>query len=376
MRPNVPKTGNLKAFTGGIETYFYLHQSEYREVEVAVQRVNEKDPNVVLYVSTSPHASITNHFWTDSTQADSRAEIELTHDHPQFCTDCYYYIGIYYMDEVQEDDDTELTVSVNCPDNVCLTCDKEGLDPAKSCKECLPGYYGEDCQLCPDCNHGTCSDGKQGSGQCLCDDGWGPEGKCNDCIENHYGLQCLACESCNGHGICDAGLKGTGECKCDTNFDSRTRCENCAHGYFGLTCEGECLKTANGVCDNHGLCDDGMTGDGHCKCENGRVGLKCDTEYDKDACNPHCNSEGGGCDEEKGVCVCYDGYSGKDCSGSSNIWITISISLMLVIIIIVVIFVVMKVSALGKVKQRRTPKTNSHKESLLSNPDDIYSGLN
>ena len=143
IRPNEPKKGSLKAFTGGIETYFYLHLSEYRAVEIAVQREKEKDPNVVLYVSTSPHASITNHFWTDSTQADSRAEIELTQDHPAYCTDCYYYIGIYYMDEVQESDDTEITVSVNCPDNVCRVCDKEGLDPATDCMECLPGFYGE-----------------------------------------------------------------------------------------------------------------------------------------------------------------------------------------------------------------------------------------
>ena len=30
---------------------------------------------------------------------DQRAEIELKRDHPDWCTNCYYYISVYYMDE-------------------------------------------------------------------------------------------------------------------------------------------------------------------------------------------------------------------------------------------------------------------------------------
>lgn len=361
---NTPREGSLKAYTHGIETYFYLHLSSYQQVEVAVEKKDRKQPDVVLFVSTQPHASIDNHFWTDSTVADGRAEIELFEGHPQYCQDCFYYIGVYYLDDEQESDDTQLAISVNCPNNACRSCEKPGLDPSKNCGACLPGYFGPECSLCPACNHGTCDDGMSGSGQCKCSEGWGPEGQCVQCLEGFFGLDCQRCPSCNGHGKCDDGLAGSGKCKCDEHFDERRDCENCEPGFFGLECKGECPRTQQGVCDKHGLCDDMMLGDGYCRCNDGFVGIKCDTPYDQDKCNPHCVSGKGGCDQKKGVCVCYYGNTGKDCgSGASNIWITVSVTLMTVIFLMIAIFVIVIVHRKGGVRQK---KTRGNKGALLA----------
>ena len=104
LQPNNPRRGTLMPFTGGIETFFYLHQTSYAPVEVAVTRLGQDQPHVVLFVSTTPHASMDNHFWTDTTQADDCAEIELTNDHPKYCTDCFYYVTVLYLNPETETD--------------------------------------------------------------------------------------------------------------------------------------------------------------------------------------------------------------------------------------------------------------------------------
>lgn len=363
LRPNVPRRGNLKAFTNGIDTYFYLNQKSYSPVEITVKRINENDADVILYVSTTPRASMHNHFWSDTTTGDGLADVTIAKDHPQWCNDCKLYIGIYYLREEEENYDTELEVNVGCPDGVCMYCDKEGFDPAQQCKECLPGFFGKECSPCPACNHGQCESGVKGSGKCKCNEGWGPEGQCVDCVEGYFGLECMACKSCNGHGKCNSGLMGDGECTCENHFDHRIRCENCQSGFFGLECKEECPKTANGYCDKHGSCDDMMMGDGHCRCEENRVGLKCDTNIENDKCQPHCIIDRGGCDEEKGVCVCYQGFSGKDCGKeeAASLWMIISLCLIGLIFILVVVIIVKLTKP--KISRRKTRKTEN--ESLL-----------
>lgn len=363
LLPNEPRSGTLKPYTGEIESYVYLSMETDHTIEIACLKKNEKDPDIVLYVSTIPHANATNHGWKDSTVADFRAEVEIGPGHPDYCNNCFYYISVFFMDEASEDKSTDLELSFNCPEGVCKHC-KAGFDPSKECKECLPGYFGKDCKRCTSCNHGHCDDGISGSGSCLCNEGWGPAQVCNECLEGYWGVDCQACESCNGHGTCNSGLHGDGKCKCETNFDDRINCEDCKPGFFGETCEGVCPATEKGVCNDSGKCFDKMEGDGHCLCKSGMVGIKCDTAYADDKCSPHCVAEKGACDEEKGICVCYGNYSGKDCNSEAfNVWITISIVSMSIIIVIVFIFAIKCIH--GTRTSKRSKK--GEKAGLLNN---------
>lgn len=175
LQPNEHRSGTLHPYTAGTEMYFYHHQSEYRPVEVAVRKVNEKSPNVVMYIATYPHPDKENHQWVDTTDADGRADITIEEGYPWYCTDCFYYVSVFFMDSEAEQDNTAIEIEYNCPDSVCKVC-KNGFDPSTDCKECLPGFYGKDCKACKNCNHGTCDSGISGTGKCVCNEGWGPRG--------------------------------------------------------------------------------------------------------------------------------------------------------------------------------------------------------
>lgn len=354
LQPNQPRTGSLMPFTGGIETFFYLHQTSYAPVEVAVTRLSKDQPHVVLYVSTTPHAGMDNHFWTDTTQADDCAEIELTNDHPKYCTDCFYYVTVLYLNPETETDATSLEIAVNCPDGVCEVC-SEGFDPSTSCTTCLPGFYGSNCQQCKPCNHGTCDDGLSGSGQCICDEGWSPSGVCNTCAEGYFGARCEACESCNGHGTCLDGHFGSGECDCDSGFDAASRCADCKSGFWGRECKEQCPTNEEGeVCSGQGTCSDKMYGTGRCECKEGVVGVKCDTLLENDKCDPHCQTGKGACDEEQAVCVCYDHFFGKDCRYSPSIMlISVGLTVLVVIVVVVVLVFVLYI----KKKRNSNPRS-------------------
>lgn len=366
LQPNTQKTGLLAPFVGGIHTYFYLYQKEYHAVTISVVRAAVSDPHIVLYVSTLPNASITNHMWSDSTLGDNMADVELTRDHPYYCNNCKYYIGIYFLDEEKEGNDVSVTVSVGCPEDSCLVC-KDGFDPSTDCLQCLPGYYGSNCTKCSDCNHGKCNDGKTGDGKCVCNEGWGPAGLCTQCLEGYWGLSCEACPSCHDHGKCDDGFRGTGLCVCDNHFDQRINCEDCISGYFGEGCAGICPMSSGSVCSGHGVCRDGLLGNGSCKCNEGFVGIKCDTLYSDDRCNPHCVVDRGACDEEKAVCVCYDGFTGNDCGSTGNkSWMIMFMTLLgIVVVIALVVATVCIVKIPKKPGKKRSPKPT---DSLLNSP--------
>ena len=281
------------------------------------------DKHIQLFVSTKGPATIKNHSWMDSTVGDDLALVTLSSDHPYFCTDCSYYIGVYSLDAEEEEHPIDVEVAVECPDGVCLSCDT-GYDPATNCQDCLPGYFGATCEPCKGCAHGTCDSGKQGSGKCVCEEGWGPEDVCNECKAGFWGLQCEACPSCHGHGQCSDGIDGTGQCVCEGNWDPRVDCEDCIAGFWGAACMGECPRNEEGlICSGHGKCNDKDFGNGRCTCEDGMVGIKCDTKKEEDKCSPPCSELHGACDEEQGVCVCYDGYKGKTCESSQNVMVII-----------------------------------------------------
>ena len=39
----------------------------------------------------------------------------------------------------------------------------------RACELCQPGFYGKNCTKCECSQHGSCSDGISGDGQCVCD---------------------------------------------------------------------------------------------------------------------------------------------------------------------------------------------------------------
>ena len=366
LQPNTPKTGRLAPFVGGVHTYFYLYQKEYHPVTITVVRASVTDPHIVLYVSTLPNASVTNHMWSDSTLGDNTADVKLSRDHPNYCGNCKYYIGVYYLDDEKEGTDISITVSVDCTENSCAVC-KDGFDPSTDCMQCLPGYYGENCSKCPDCNHGSCNDGKTGNGRCVCNEGWGPAEQCTQCLEGYWGLSCEACPSCHNHGKCDDGFHGTGNCVCDTNFDQRIDCENCIPGYYGEKCSDICPSSNDYVCSNHGVCNDGTLGNGYCKCNEGFTGIKCDTLYTEDRCNPHCGVDQGACDEDKAVCVCLKGYTGKDCGDSGNTSrMVFYMTLLCVVIVIALVVAVLCIVKFPKKPSKKHSPTST--DPLLNSP--------
>lgn len=292
--------------------------------------------------------------------------MKLSRDHPNYCGNCKYYIGVYYLDDEKEGTDISITVSVDCPENSCAVC-KDGFDPSTDCMQCLPGYYGENCSKCPDCNHGSCNDGKTGNGRCVCNEGWGPAEQCTQCLEGYWGLSCEACPSCHNHGKCDDGFHGTGNCVCDTNFDQRIDCENCIPGYYGEKCSDICPSSNDYVCSNHGVCNDGTLGNGYCKCNEGFTGIKCDTLYTEDRCNPHCVVDQGACDEDKAVCVCLKGYTGKDCGDSGNTSrMVFYMTLLCVVIVIALVVAVLCIVKFPKKPSKKHSPTST--DPLLNSP--------
>ena len=100
------------------------------------------------------------------------------------------------------------------------------------------------------------------------------------CKYSYYGPKCVlscpggVCETCLGHGICNDGVTGDGKCVCfnDTKHGYWTgaSCSRCVSGYYGLMCQSECR------CTSHGTCNDGVFGDGKCSCDTGYEGSYCE----------------------------------------------------------------------------------------------------
>ena len=216
--------------------------------------------------------------------------------------------------------------------------------PYPQCWSCIPGIYGSDCDHeCPGglenlCNsNGDCHDGLNGSGQCSCDsrfdgdacDECAPGFKnyphCDECLDGFYGPSCEVCpgedEPCGEHGDCDDGITGSGLCRCDDGFDGDL-CDHCLAGFFSVLCEP--CPGEDGPCGNHGICEDGMEGGGTCQCIDRFQGDACE-ECSEDFWGPECESCPGGlhvCNDQgdcsdgidgDGKCECYANFSGEVC---------------------------------------------------------------
>ena len=175
-----------------------------------------------------------------------------------------------------------------------------------------------DCGSAPLCSgHGQCtlacecySDAKKGF--------W--EGTyCSKCKLGYAGSECKveceggSCNMCNGHGICNDGVTGDGSCTCFSSeaqgFWAGKDCTSCSSTHFGSSCTQTCpgkLEGAN-VCYGRGHCNEDVNGDGKCVCAGGYGTLSGCLLCDAAHYGPNCSS----------VCLGTT-VSGIPCSGHGN----------------------------------------------------------
>ncbi|XP_047440209.1 stabilin-1 [Mugil cephalus] len=127
------------------------------------------------------------------------------------------------------------------------------------------------------------------------------------CCKNHYSRDCEVCPGgleapCNNHGVCDDGITGSGKCRCDKGFKGRA-CELCSKGYYGPNC-----TACN--CGIKGKCDEGIEGSGRCVCSLGWDGDRCQNKMEviPEECR-QCHDQA---ECVRGVgCQCKSGFQGN-----------------------------------------------------------------
>ncbi|XP_075689894.1 stabilin-1 isoform X2 [Rhinoderma darwinii] len=178
------------------------------------------------------------------------------------------------------------------------TCQATSTQP-----ECCTGFWGFACIECPGgstnpCSgHGTCMDGLQGNGTCICNEGFSGF-SCNECSDTSlYGANCGSACQCQ-HGICKSGISGDGSCICEAN-------------YMGFICDQESLSCREKNCGPNSRCVESQQLL-KCDCMPGyyRKGNNCEA---KDPCRPSpcspyaiCKSPG----PQQYACTCKTDYYG------------------------------------------------------------------
>ncbi|XP_007442938.1 stabilin-1-like, partial [Python bivittatus] len=171
-------------------------------------------------------------------------------------------------------------------------------------KKCCPGFWGTECYECPGgseniCNqHGTCLDGIQNNGTCICDANYGGYA-CQDCKDEvHFGPDCQSVCECQ-HGFCNHGPSGDGKCTCYA-------------GYTGPKCDQELHSCGDVICDANSIC---VVKDGKAECEcipgYRKTGIKC---LAQDPCSSSPCSSPAVCKTvgvTKYQCACAEGYQGN-----------------------------------------------------------------
>jgi hypothetical protein len=166
------------------------------------------------------------------------------------------------------------------------TCEDNCTDTA--CDKPTP-HWGPRCENPCDCVNGTCVDGKNGTGACICAPTFAGK-RCN--------LTCAGDGRCSGNGQCNVT---DGSCKC-------------AEGFAGFGCQIACPGVLNGsICSGQGNCSDGATGNGLCRCNTGFVGVNCSTKC-------QCKSPQFGECDPTGACHCLKNSwrVGSDCSSCAQ----------------------------------------------------------
>uniref|UniRef100_A0A8C3QQ22 Stabilin 1 n=1 Tax=Cyanoderma ruficeps TaxID=181631 RepID=A0A8C3QQ22_9PASS len=170
-------------------------------------------------------------------------------------------------------------------------------------RKCCPGFWGTECYECPGgsenpCNgHGTCLDGIQQNGTCICEEQYSGYG-CQNCRDqNRFGPDCQSECDCV-HGECNSGVTGNGSCTCYAGYTG-PRCDQELPLCKGVICEAnsECV-----VRDGTAVCD--------CKLGYRKQGSTCQAE---DPCAPSPCSPFAVCKvlgTRTYECTCKEGYQG------------------------------------------------------------------
>ncbi|RNA00791.1 endothelin-converting enzyme 1 isoform X2, partial [Brachionus plicatilis] len=239
-----------------------------------------------------------------------------------------------------------------CQPNPCLNnavCDSDGMG-GFSCK-CPPGFTGRTCdfpvanQPNNPCHPNPCKNGGQCSPvgnefmcQCqseytglICDSSAVSNNPCQpnpcknsgSCVISGYYFNCICPPQFTGTN-CDINVKPPNPCdpspclnggQCMVNYNGGTSCI-CLPGYSGSRCEIQSPCTSN-PCKNGGNCI--STGFGYrCECPAGTNGLNCELT---DPCSLNPCKNNAVCrtswnTNEKYVCECKIGYTGKYCERS------------------------------------------------------------
>lgn len=102
------------------------------------------------------------------------------------------------------------------------------------------------------------------------------------CSPGFFGADCLsecpggASNACFGNGECFDDAGGDGSCECIAPWGGAT-CQECDDQHWGANCANTCLgETDTGVCNDRGICNSGISGDGSCACGTGFHGDSCE----------------------------------------------------------------------------------------------------
>ena len=258
-----------------------------------------------------------------------------------------------------------------CPGAPGPICSGHGLCHGMNATcHCFAGFAGRECGVpCPFvagrlcAGHGTCRDGSLGDGRCTCDAGYAGAGCALLCPGFDPTLgEGAGNGSCSGHGSCE---QATARCVCtDTPLGrwSGAACDACASGWFGPTCERRCVHGTTrsrlcvcapghglpdcsaqcprdeqgAYCSGHGVCEDGRTRTGACRCDADWYTANCSVHCVPDACfpadvfpwpRPHCNATTGQCECQRNATgrwagpqcnTCLLGFWGRDCDLPCN----------------------------------------------------------
>ena len=165
---------------------------------------------------------------------------------------------------------------------------------------------------------------------------------CDACHPGYYGRACDAqcpgasgnasanASACSGHGMCDDGVAGNGVCLCYVDSArghwAGAACERCHTDYAGPGCRTRCPTAdpyslgLNVTCAGHGACD----ALGRCTCTRPYAGaactMRCPTDDRLNPCSGHGACVAGPV-AGAGLCQCMGTWAGAVCSQCAAGWV-------------------------------------------------------